>query len=144
MKAQRAAACKAKLESKEAERKARAKKNERKRRGKYNTFLKGEWKMERFSLVQKAAREEAAREERFAESEEKYRLRHTHRLAVVLRRVVVLACVSVAQRQKYEGLGQEEPVSELLESLGDVPGDVLRIIVGFMGERFGAFAPSSD
>jgi len=51
--------------------------------------------------------------------------------------ISVLACVSVARRQKFEGLRQEEPVSELLESLADVPDDVLRVIVGFMGEGFG-------
>ena len=65
-----------------------------------------------------------------------------HRFVVGRRRVSVLACVSVARRQKFEGLGQEEPVSELLESLADVPDDVpddvLRVIVGFMGEGFGA------
>ena len=55
-------------------------------------------------------------------------------LVVLHRRVAVLACVSVARRQIFYGLGQEEPVSELLESLAHVPDDVLRVIVGFVGE----------
>ena len=55
-------------------------------------------------------------------------------LVVLLRRVSVLACFSVARRQILDGLGQEEPVSELLESMAHVPDDVLRVIVGFVGE----------
>ena len=55
-------------------------------------------------------------------------------LVVLHRRVSVLACVSVARRQIFDGLGQEEPVSELLESLAHVPDDVLRVIAGFVGE----------
>jgi len=57
-----------------------------------------------------------------------------HRFFVSRRRAAVLACVSVARRQIFDGLGQEEPVSELLESLAHVPNDVLRVIVGFVGE----------
>ena len=49
-------------------------------------------------------------------------------------RVYVLACVGVTRRQLFYGLGQEEPVSELLQSMAVVPDDVLRVNVGFMGE----------
>ena len=56
-----------------------------------------------------------------------------HRLVVAPCRFSVIACVGVARRQKYEGLGQVEPVSKLLESLGDVPDDILRVIVSSMG-----------
>ena len=57
-----------------------------------------------------------------------------HRFFVSRRRAAVLACVSVARGQIFDDLGQEEPVSELLESLAHVPNDVLRVIVGFVGE----------
>ena len=46
-----------------------------------------------------------------------------------------MAAVRAAQRKKYGEGGQAKPVSVLLEALADAPGDVLRVIVGFVGEE---------
>ena len=50
-------------------------------------------------------------------------------------RVRVLGFVGVAFRQKYGEGGQEEPVGELVARMAGVPTDVLRVIVGFVGEN---------
>jgi len=55
------------------------------------------------------------------------------RRSAASRRLAVMASVRVAQRKKYGDGGQAEPVSDLLEALGDAPDDVLRVIVGFVG-----------
>ena len=58
-----------------------------------------------------------------------------YRRVVASRRLAVMASVRAAQSKKYGEGGQPEPVSCLLEALGDAPGDVLRVIVEFVGEE---------
>ena len=58
----------------------------------------------------------------------------TKRRTIEARRFSIMASVRAAQRKKYGEGGQTEPVSPLLEALGDAPGDVLRVIVEFVGE----------
>ena len=58
----------------------------------------------------------------------------TMRRVVIPRRLAIMASVKAAQRKKYGEGGQAEPVLPLLEALADAPGDLLRVIVGFVGE----------
>ena len=58
----------------------------------------------------------------------------TTRRIIVHRRLAIVASVRAAQRKKYGVGGQAEPVTDFLEALGDAPGDVLRVIVEFVGE----------
>ena len=55
------------------------------------------------------------------------------RRVVFLRRFAIMRSVSAAQRKKYGEGGQATPVTEFLEALADVPGDVLQEIVKFVG-----------
>ena len=59
----------------------------------------------------------------------------TTRRIIVHRRLAIVASVRAAQRKKYGVGGQAEPVTDFLEALGDAPGDVLRVIVEFVGEE---------
>ena len=59
----------------------------------------------------------------------------TTRRIIVHRRLAIMAAVRAAQRKKYGEGGQAAPVSDFLEALGDAPGDVLRVIVEFVGEE---------
>ena len=59
----------------------------------------------------------------------------TMRRVIVPRRFAIVASVRAAQIKKYGEGGQAEPVSGLLELLADAPGDILRVIVGFIGEE---------
>ena len=54
---------------------------------------------------------------------------------IVSRRLAIIASVRAAQKKKYGKGRQAEPVSPLLEALGDAPGDILRVIVEFVGEE---------
>ena len=60
--------------------------------------------------------------------------REVHRV-IVSRRLAIIASVRAAQKKKYGKGRQAEPVSPLLEALGDAPGDILRVIVEFVGEE---------
>ena len=64
----------------------------------------------------------------------------TMRRIIVPRRLAIMAAVRAAQRKKYGEGGQAEPVSPLLEALADAPGDILRVIVEFVGEGGGGTA----
>ena len=59
----------------------------------------------------------------------------TKRRIVLPRRLAIMGSVRAAQTKKYGVGGQVEPVSLLLEALADAPSDMLRVIMGFVGEE---------